>query len=440
MAINDIIPREQGDFLENHGDFDHGDAHMQTVFEQHACRIPLTDDMAVRQAPALFTGTAADPMVDRNKNMFIPELLSQLVFEGTEPQFPTPDKVSLDPGNPDHVLIGRQGPISIEIPTPLGPVEVWPFEDTINSPDNDPPWPSAPIRVREGQLVHTELSTRFSSHTIHNHAVEPSAMNDGVGHITFEVNSGKYNYQWHASEAGTYFYHCHKNTTLHFEMGMYGMLIIDPNVPGAPFATGGPGVTRRGNQLLGYDAEAIWAVDEFDLTWRSRALEIGGHSVGIECPWYHVDENGNPTGEFNPGLNQFNPEVFLISGIASPWTMPGASGSPFPNGAAIFAQRGQRVLLRLLNAGYCTQQYTFGVPLEVLAMDSRTLGYSGFMRYSQPFQVAANTPFTFTTARRWDLLIDTATLGVGNYPVKMEFFDWITGQKKGELETLVVVQ
>lgn len=456
MAINDVIKREQGEFLDEHGEFEHYDPMLETMFEQHACMIPNTDTMLVRQAPALFTGDSVPADMDRNKNMFIPELLNGVVIDQNHPDFvgfPTPDVVPLDPNNPDHVLIGRKGPKEVQLPTPAGPVEVWPFEDSLEeNPPDEPPWPSKPIRVREGQLVHTELGTRHSTHTIHHHAIEPSAMNDGVGHITFEVGSGKYSYQWLASDAGTYFYHCHKNTTLHFEMGMYGMLIIDPPAPAgsdlsAPYATGGPGYVRRRNEMLRYDREAIWAVDEFDLTWRTRALAIGGHSVGIECPWYHVDENGNPIPDaFNPGLNQFNPEVFLISGIADSWTMPADPNTPdgrppaFDNGAAIIATQGERVLLRLLNAGYCTQRYTFGVPFEVVAADGRTFGYEHYMSYSEPFTVGADTRFALTTARRWDMILDTATLAPGSYPVEITFHDWITNEQKGALETVIIIQ
>jgi FtsP/CotA-like multicopper oxidase with cupredoxin domain len=148
-------------------------------------------------------------------------------------------------------------------------------------------------------------------------------MNDGVGHLTFEIG-GEYTYQWQAAEAGTYFYHCHRNTTLHFEMGMYGLLIVDPNVPGAPFADGGAGQCHVGNALESYAAEALWVADDFDIRWhgidRNDGLEaITDHNAGLQDN--EVDGNGFPVfvsinDPDNPRLHDFRPDVFLITGVA----------------------------------------------------------------------------------------------------------------------------
>ena len=107
-------------------------------------------------------------------------------------------------------------------------IDLWVFEDPDDpNPATSTTFPGKTIRIPQGRVVHATVDFKQKAHTIHWHGIEPTPMNDGVGHTSFEATS-HWVYQFQPNTAGTYFYHCHKNTVLHFEMGLYGLLIIDP--------------------------------------------------------------------------------------------------------------------------------------------------------------------------------------------------------------------
>ena len=120
---------------------------------------------------------------------------------------------------------------------------------------------------------------QLNTHTIHWHGIEPTPMNDGVGHTSFEV-TGNWIYQFQPNTAGTYFYHCHKNTVLHFEMGLYGLLIIDPP-QGPTFASANAPTIPRFDPAtftVPFDVEAAWVPDEFDSHWH-----VLGHNAFMQA-------------------------------------------------------------------------------------------------------------------------------------------------------------
>ncbi|MCM2264094.1 MAG: multicopper oxidase domain-containing protein [Desulfuromonadales bacterium] len=359
-----------------------------------------------------------------------------------------------DPVTP-NTRFERQGMrvMTVNVPNLPTPVDVWSFEANMNNnvPVDIRTWPAPTIRVREGQIVHTTTGTRTGPHTIHHHGIEPTAMNDGVGHLTFEIDN-EYSYQWQAAEAGTYFYHCHRNTVLHFEMGMYGMLIVDPDVPGAPFVDGFAGQCHVGNTLESYAAEALWVADDFDIRWHGidrdgDGTNITDHSAGLQPN--EVDVNGYPVfvginDPGNPHLHDFRPDVFLVTGRPAPFGADNALIATAP-GTAITPSiaRGQKLLIRTLNASYCTTRWKFPteLPGQVIAADARTFGREPFGRYSSPFTLASiNHQFEFTTARRWDILLDIpAGVPTGSYFVEIEYYHWVTNERIRTVRTQIEV-
>lgn len=254
-------------------------------------------------------------------------------------------------------------------------------------------FPSPPIRVREGQLVHTVFNNEGMMwlHTIHHHGIEPSTENDGVGHTSFDV-SGTYTYQWLAAHAGTYFYHCHTNTVLHAEMGMYGGLIIDPPE--------GPGTVYSGGPS--YDVEAIWACDEIDSRWHSLSWDAG--TCGSDV-----------------GLNDLNPDYFIISGV------DGARSALTDSRVAVNMDRGQTLLVRYINAGYLPQTIDFGgLTGTIVASDGRPL----------PRAINVNS-INSVSAERYDVLFKP--IDRGTYTVAVEVKHWITNEVLGVARTRINV-
>ena len=328
-----------------------------------------------------------------------------------------------------------------------GSIPMWVIEDPDAPSAAQRTFPSATIRIPQGALVNADVNCQGNTHTIHWHGIEPTPMNDGVGHTSFEV-TGHFIYQFQPRFAGTYFYHCHKNTVLHFEMGLYGLLVVDPPNPAAPtvpvtYTTGGPGYVARYNpaailqtdHAIHYDVEAVWVADSIDSRWHSL-----GHNAYMQDSV--PDDPMNPATFTQDGiLNDFRPDIFTLTGIPRRKNDPTifkATDSPlFGAVVAPTVGAGQTLLIRVLNADYIIQQFTLGIDAEVIAMDGRALGATPATQYSRPFRLPAGTPFRLTSAMRWDLIVKPTAAGV--VPATVEFFNQITGAKLYTARTTITV-
>lgn len=241
-------------------------------------------------------------------------------------------------------------------------------------------FPAPLIRVNQGDIVHTVLNVMMGVHTIHHHGIEPSSFNDGVGHYSFDVQ-GNYTYQWRASQAGTYMYHCHVNTVLHAEMGMYGALVVDPpSGPGTAFQNG-----------PAYNVEAIWAVDDIDTSWHCK-------------PWDAALCGGDA------GFYNFNPDLFCINGVGADLTQSSSA-------VAVNMTKGQTLLLRYIVAGYVPQRVTFNSGLgavTIIAQDGRPMPTAKTL--------SAGSSVLMTAAERYDFIIKPTASGT--FPVNVAFYNY----------------
>lgn len=311
---------------------------------------------------------------------------------------PTPDKLTPD------VVIRRRGAETADLRTPDGSkIKVWSFVDSsLPLAQQVASYPSPTIRVRQDQIVHTVLTSAKGPHTIHHHGIEPSTANDGVGHVSFEVGD-RYTYQWQPRHPGTFFYHCHRNTVLHFELGMMGLLIVDPPE--------GPGRLWQNGPT--YDVEKAWVADDMDPRWHA----IGDHDAGL-CG-------------IDVGLNRFEPRYFLLSGVFNNRTLTDTR-------SVVSAALGQTILVRLLNASYSVLKVTFPFDVIWAGSDGHAMGREPWCDMAL---ILANTPIELSTAQRYDLLITPPARGT--YLVNMEFLHWISRKVQangaGKLQTKVIV-
>ncbi len=412
-------------------------------FQEFSCP-PNTEDIALDlQNP--------EAVNSRAHRLFDPSLVAG--WNVGDP-LPTPDAVI------PHVTFDRQGlrDTDLIVPGLNEPIEVWSFRDRDFDEDDGvgterTVWPAHTIRVKEGQIVHTNMNSRRDMHTIHHHGIEPTPANDGVGHLTFDVQHSHYNYQWLAAESGTYFYHCHVNTTMHFELGMYGMLIIDPPHEGPDYRDGGPGTVYRESDIVPYQKEAIWVADDIDRRWHAEADHGHQGDSGVFCDHFVTIDS-----DHNPRLHDFNPDVFVVSGVPAAWnpalnrTEPNALVVLDPQGqGSVVTPRvtvGEKLLIRALNASYTTTRWKFASSIhgEVIAADGRTLGHAPpghhpFGQYSSPFTLASvGNELELTTAQRRDILVDSTDMSVGTHDVEIGYYHWITNNLIQRIRVRIIVE
>lgn len=133
-------------------------------------------------------------------------------------------------------------------PAPGVMLSVWAFHEL---GDLNPKFPMEPIRVTEGDIVEVEFTNTFDfNHTIHWHGMHVPWRMDGIPYLSqMPIQPGEsFTYRFEAKPAGTHFFHCHVDTPHHVDMGMYGVIIVEP----------------KGGEKYPYDSEELLVLDDWD--------------------------------------------------------------------------------------------------------------------------------------------------------------------------------
>ena len=200
-----------------------------------------------------------------------------------------------------HQLLGEEtqgGPW--ELP------EVWGWKTA----DGEPSVPGPILRVTEGTEMEItyDNSNHSRPHTFHVHALEKSWMDDGAPTTTGrQVGPGEeQTYDITADVPGTHLYHCHFQTQNHLDLGMYGIIRVDP---------------------VDYEPPD----KEFFMTIKDWDTRLSASTAGGDVSFSHRDRN---------------PDVFTVNGRAAPYTLHPEAGSP------MIVEEGDRVRVHLTNNGY----------------------------------------------------------------------------------------
>ena len=270
----------------------------------------------------------------------------------------------------------------------------WGFEDPLHAPGSKTLL-SPMIRVNERDSVHVKLEVRDRKPKTECKARPLSAAHRDIGSVMCE-RFESYVYQWKPRSAGTWFYQCHTSTAHDFEMGLYGLLVVDPE----PDKSGRALAYRTGPA---YDVERCWVLDD------------------IDPKWHGDDVLSTPTPCAMGALRPFDPKYFLVNGVPNTETLH------HPD-VAIEARAGEKVLIRLINASFSLLRVTLeNFRGDIISVDGRPLDTSE-RPWTQWIPVQPDQPIYMATASRHDLLIDLDpaknTFEVGSsYKIVFEFLD-----------------
>jgi hypothetical protein len=187
-----------------------------------------------------------------------------------------------------------------------------------------------------------------------------------------------FDYGFRCTHAGNFMYHCHVLTSLHLAMGMYGMVIVDPDPSQSTIYENGPN----------YNQEYLFMCSEINRTWSDNPVSPGLFTL-YEADYLMV--NGKSGSQLHDGESDVNGTVH------------------------------ENIALRLANIGYGSVSFSFPEALNTIAhmSDGRVL--------PSPFACDSLTLFP---GERYTLLVNSSVPLLDS--IRLTYTDLRTGLPLGE--------
>jgi mono/diheme cytochrome c family protein len=292
--------------------------------------------------------------------------------------------------DPDEIVICLQ---ILEITEEIAPgvtMPFWVFAPDLGGMEPLSRLPGPTLRIEEGDHVKILVNnTHYFPHTLHMHGViKPNEM-DGVPDVTqLAIQPGdSFEYEFVAQNPGTHWYHCHVQTPIHLMMGLYGMLIIEPNRP-ENFVTPLVMTSKMpdisvANQEAGFTAEYVMTYQDIDPDLNAPVADQTNSLSDLERKLHR---------EYN--MTERLPRYYVLNGRSFPFTLLDSQIEVRPD---------EHALMRVLNAGAKPiSLHLHGHHAEAIALDGTPVPAE---------QRIARDTFTVTAAQRVDLDINTSADG-----------------------------
>ncbi|MFD2171660.1 multicopper oxidase family protein [Tumebacillus lipolyticus] len=270
-------------------------------------------------------------------------------------------------------------------------ITAWTFGGTV---------PGAELRIQEGQRVKVVLQNSLAQPvSIHWHGYPVPNEMDGIPGVTQNaVQPGaSFTYEFTASVPGTYWYHSHQDSANQVDRGLYGALIVEPKAESTTYdrdytlildewspemlAAGGESGASGG----GMDHSQHGANSKAD----QGEGKQGGSSTGANADHSQHGANSNAgqgdgkQGESSAGANadhsqhggsESAPAVdhdAMMQQMYNIYTVNGKAGDQIK---PLQVKTGEKVKLRLINAGYQTHQINLAnQPFRITHVDGQPL-------------------------------------------------------------------